>query len=207
MTQHLPLLDLDPELESQVKGWFQAHVDWMLASDAGRECAARDDNKPFWYNALVGRHPAHTQCHSRQLATHLSHLDPPRGEALGREYLDRVINLRPTPADFYAKTVIRADPRHSALFLLEPTFILAYVSRAQGRTLDYLHELLQYAKTIQPGVVDVNSDNDERYFRKLALFERILKFMQGGSLSDAPTMDGEGWEGGWGEFMAITWGL
>ena len=149
----------------------------------------------------------HAQCHSPQLATHLSYLDPPRGEALACEYLDRVTNLRPTPADFYAKTVIRANPRHSALFFLEPTFILVYVSRPQDKILNYLEALLQYAKTIQPGVVDVNSDNDERYFRKLALFERILKVMQGGRLSDGPTMDGEGWEGGWGQFMAITWGL
>jgi hypothetical protein len=112
-----------------------------------------------------------------------------------------VSSLRPSPADFFAKAVIRADPRHSALFLLEPTFLLAHLAQVSATMLDYLNDLLQFAKTIQPAPVDDKSDNDARFFRKLALFERVLMIMQGEELSDAPAMDGEAGKG----VGATTW--
>lgn len=97
--------------------------------------------------------------------------------------------------------------RHAALFLLEPIFLLAGLADLPPKQLHYLQELVDRARTIPNGTLDVHSDNDDRFAQKLALFERLLAVMQGKDVDAAPAMDGVGWEGGWGEYMTLTWKL
>lgn len=97
--------------------------------------------------------------------------------------------------------------RHAALFLLEPIFLLAALAELPPRQLRYLQALVDRVRIIPNGTVDIHSDNDERYALKLALFERLLAVMKGKDVDAAPVMHGDGWEGGWGEYMTITWKL
>lgn len=113
----------------------------------------------------------------------------------------------PNPADYYKDTTGKPRARHNTCFLLEPTFLLADIL-AQDAPLSteikqYLERLMQHAKTIQPGDLETQSEEDVRYFAKLALFDKILAKLK---LKDDQA-DGKGWEGGWGEFMTVTWGL
>lgn len=53
VTQHLPLLDLGKDLEESIKAWFGAHVDFIQNSAQGKQCAVSEEDKPYWYNAIV----------------------------------------------------------------------------------------------------------------------------------------------------------
>jgi hypothetical protein len=44
--------------------------------------------------------------------------------------------------------------------------------------LQYLDDVVDFAKTIPNGTVDINSDTDECYLHKLALYERLLAGME-----------------------------
>ena len=124
---------------------------------------------------------------------------------IARQELEKTARAFSTPEQFFMSLWDKADRRHLCLFILEPTFIMAQLSRPSQDTLKYLETLVDYAKTVPNGTVDIYSDTDERYLAKLALFEHMLATMKGAHSQAASMMAGDKWEGGWSQFMTLSW--
>lgn len=94
------------------------------------------------------------------------------------------------------------------LFLLEPLFVvvnIAYSDTPPPRVISYLDTFLAFIKTVPPGAIEVEIDNDARYLAKLAWFEKMLYRLAG--RPGGPELDGSPWEGGWNMAGRISWSL
>jgi hypothetical protein len=71
--------------------------------------------------------------------------------------------------------------------------------------LAYLDALISFAKTVSPGAIEVEIDNDARYLAKLAWFETMLDRWMGRKV--VRELDGSPWAGGWNMAGRISWSL
>ena len=135
-------------------------------------------------------------------------LNPPEAVDSAQSYLDLLIANHPSPTSFLAKELARTRPRHYVLFTFEPLLIVArvaYVSTPPSHVLAYLDRLMVFAKTVSPGAMEVEIDNDARYLAKLAWFETMLDRLAGREVHRE--LDGTPWEGGWNMAGRISWSL
>ena len=142
------------------------------------------------------------------MASHFALVDPPQALEIAAGFFEKAIRDKPDPADFFSKLAHRARPRHYALFLLEPTFILASLTSSNGipppPILKYLGNLVEFVSSVEQGQIEKEVDADERFFAKLAFFGKILDSWHGAS-GDPWEMDGNGWPGGWSDWMKVSW--
>ena len=111
-----------------------------------------------------------------QLESHRYYLDPSQGSLNAIRFFKDRFQTHPEPPAFLHNELRRAQPRHYVLFTLEPTFVLAGLTGnpPPPEILGYLDRLVGFAQTVQPGPIEVERDNDERYFAKLRSFEQTL---------------------------------
>ena len=114
------------------------------------------------------------------------------------------------PSSYFAGELARTRPRHYTLFMLEPTFILAGFAAPPGKSppqtiLQSLEAMLEFARAVKGREIEVEVDNDERYFIKLGWFERKLSGWKGGGTSKE--LDGSGWSKGWNQYSKLLWSV
>ncbi|WVQ83355.1 hypothetical protein IAT38_005494 [Cryptococcus sp. DSM 104549] len=193
---------LDPELADAMKFWITRQAEWMKTCEQAEDVKRCDDNKTVWYHAI--------------LATHLSVTSLTDARSYATTFFDEWSATHPTPEQCFARDRRRTRPRHYALFMLEPLFILADLSRSSASSAlpadvkAYMEEMVRYAKTTEPGEMERPLEEEGRYERKMAWFERMLDRWAGvreGELLGKVEPDGEGWEGGWDLRMMMVWGF
>lgn len=125
------------------------------------------------------------------------------------EHLNKYLSV--DPATLLAPELERTRPRHYVLFSIEPLFLLARCTFGNGndipaQTFTALGGLLNFAKTVPPGPIEVESDNDPRHGARIAWFERMLTRWSGGTPSESDP-DGSAWEGGWNQPARLAWAM
>lgn len=200
------MLRLSPNIDSGLIEWFKAHLNWIITSEQGARARAKGNNISIWYNALVRPSRSFTRS-DEQVSTHLVFLNPGEMVPYPSDFLAECMTRYPDSKSFFAQELQRTRPRHYTLFILEPCFIIAGASGdpPSHRILAYLHALVSFAKTVQPGELEVDADNDERYRIKLRWFEKMLDRWDGHEAKY--DLEGAPWEGGWNMFARISWGL
>lgn len=144
-----------------------------------------------------------------QYASHLGALDPARAAEYAAQVMSSYAAL--TPAQVLDEELKRTKPRHYTLFALESLFEIATVAGGGANPpppaiIVTLNGLVEFARTVQPGQLDCESDNDARYGPKLAWFQRVLDRWEGKAVSDEDP-DGSAWEGGWNQRTRLAWAL
>lgn len=69
--------------------------------------------------------------------------------------------------------------------------------------MQYLQILLDFARTVHPGELEKEADNDTGYLIKLKWFEKMFARWRGEDVDEK--LDGTAWEGGWNSYMKISW--
>ena len=191
----------------------------MEKSEQGRQAQTygndgRGNNVAAWYHAAVSLSQTHLPGNAAQskltryqLFTHLAFLDPQTATSRASLYFAGHVQTFP-PAEYFAGELARTRPRHYTLFMLEPTFIIADWTASRGSApgdavLRALRTLLDFARTVKGGDIEVEVDNGMRYAAKLAWFEKFLTTWSGQPKSGE--LDGSGWKGGWNQYAKLLW--
>ncbi|WVO16527.1 DNA phosphorothioation-dependent restriction protein DptG [Cryptococcus depauperatus] len=201
VSQSLPLVQdkLSDALVTQIKDWFKAQTEWMETSEQGKAVRAMNNHHTTWYHAV--------------LASHLTCIDKKRGVSHANQFFDQKMKDHTDPFTFNQYSLGRARPRHSTLFALEPIFIMAALTysseleKPSKKIVNYLTDLVNWAKTVEPGDIERPLEEQGRFEAKLGWFERMLKRWSG---EEVATVDPQGenlWEEGWKKRMKVTWGF
>ncbi|EIW71319.1 hypothetical protein TREMEDRAFT_67696 [Tremella mesenterica DSM 1558] len=182
------------KLLDDLKTWFRNHLDWMATSEQGAMARAYGNNITIWYHALV--------------ATHLSLVNPPEAAVYSLTALQEIHARHTTPESFFSREVSRTRPRHYTLFTLEPVFLLSSQTGKipPDNVYGYLRDLVEYARHVMGSPIEIEVDDDPRYFAKLEWFETMLKRWSGQS-KKTEEPDGTQWDGGWNQFARLLWGF
>jgi hypothetical protein len=68
----------------------------------------------------------------------------------------------------------------------------------------YLGELVSFAKTVEPGKIEITLEGSGRYEARLAWFERMLDRWAGRKVGPSQPK-GEGWPKGWDDHARVMW--
>ncbi|RXK37503.1 hypothetical protein M231_05224 [Tremella mesenterica] len=190
----LTFLNIPQELLDDLRIWFRNHLNWITTSEQGAMARAYGNNITIWYHALV--------------ATHLSLVNPPEAAVYSLTALQEIHARHTTPESFFSRELSRTRPRHYTLFTLEPVFLL---SSQTGKippddVYQYLRDLVEYARHVTGSPIEIEVDDNPRYFAKLEWFETMLKRWSGQS-KKTEEPDGTQWDGGWNQFARVLWGF
>lgn len=89
--------------------------------------------------------------------------------------------------------------------VLHPNVDSQHDSEWIRQLLAYMHDLIDFAKTVKPGKIEIEIDNDARYLAKMSWFDKMLGRFAGEKVD--LELDGRPWEGGWNMAGRISWGL
>ena len=105
----------------------------------------------------------------------------------------------------------RTRPAHYALFTLEPLFLLAALTTGpdvpvpEPWIVEWLRRLVEHARGIPLGEIEVIRERGGRYAVRLKWFEKMLARWEGSEYGEV--LDGSLWELGWRDFGTLSWGL
>jgi hypothetical protein len=140
----------------------------------------------------------------------MRYVSPQEGIAYASEWLTTTKETHQTPVELFKREVERVRPAHYSLFTLEPLFLLSALSTADQATpedwaITWLKDLVEYARNIPVGNIEVVRERDGRVELKLRWFEKMLARWEHRDYTGE--LDGSLWELGWKDFAKLLWGF
>ncbi|ODN94340.1 hypothetical protein L198_05197 [Cryptococcus wingfieldii CBS 7118] len=188
---------LDNGLVSKLKEWVAHQVKWMQESEQGKGVQRYEDNKIIWYHAII--------------ASHLAFINPQESQKYALNFF-QTYGASHTPQAYFEEDLKRTRPRHYTLFALEPLVVLAKLTASpkaqpESKAAAYARNLLEFAKTVQPGKLEKPLEEGGRYEGQWQWYEHIISGWTGQGKRGGDEPDGGAWEGGWTQRMRMLWGF